>query len=294
MSRPSLTTIFTPPSSCSSIITWNGNLFWQGGILQTNDPNCFPASFSEIFDGYYTPGICPQGWTSAGSLTGTGALVFNTAESNAMCCPSGYSMVAGEPVPGNNGDFCASHLTGTLTNVFSTTALLEGPIPETPSLTTLNADTLASPYAWQDVIQVRWQSTDTEILSLMATVSAAATMSSSPKSTPALASATSSAPSFQSSESGSAGSSSSLSTGASIGIGIGVAVAAMILIGFLILMVKRKWGKKREVAAAESTPEIWTSHKHAYVQDSSNRVGRHELVQPSAELPGREQRHELL
>src|SRR5207248_337590 len=82
-----LTTIFTPPASCFSIITYDGSYFWQGELFQTGDPDCYPTLFSSIHESFYSPGICPQGWISASSVTGTAALVTNTAESNALCCP---------------------------------------------------------------------------------------------------------------------------------------------------------------------------------------------------------------
>jgi|SRR5271156_4282161 len=83
-----LTTIFTPPASCSLIITYDGQFFWQGGVLQTGDPDCYPASFYSVVDSFYSPGICPHGWTSASAVAGTGALVFGTTETNAICCPT--------------------------------------------------------------------------------------------------------------------------------------------------------------------------------------------------------------
>jgi len=83
----SITTIFTPPPSCTSVFTRSGDLVWQGGVAQTGDVDCFPPGFAKILNSFYSPGICPSGWTSAGALSGTGALVFNPRETNAMCCP---------------------------------------------------------------------------------------------------------------------------------------------------------------------------------------------------------------
>jgi hypothetical protein len=82
-----LTTIFTPPASCSSIITYDGTYLWQGGVLQTGDLDCYPTSFLSIYASFYSPGICPYGWTSASSVTGAGALVTIPTETNALCCP---------------------------------------------------------------------------------------------------------------------------------------------------------------------------------------------------------------
>ena len=82
-----LTTIFTPPASCAGVVTFDGSEFWQGELSLTGDVNCYPESFSLIHESFYSPGICPLGWNSVSAYSGTGALVFNTAESNALCCP---------------------------------------------------------------------------------------------------------------------------------------------------------------------------------------------------------------
>ena len=76
-----LTTIFTPPPSCLGVVTYDGTSFWQNGISQTGDPNCYPASFYYIFNSYYTPGICPHHWTSVGQLP-------HSSGFDAACCPS--------------------------------------------------------------------------------------------------------------------------------------------------------------------------------------------------------------
>ena len=62
-----LTTIYTPPPSCSSIVTWDGTHLWQFGTNQTGG-DCYPPKFRSIYNSYYSPGICPHDWTSAGSL----------------------------------------------------------------------------------------------------------------------------------------------------------------------------------------------------------------------------------
>lgn len=82
-----LTTIFTPPSTCLDVVTYDGTSLWQGGLLQTGDQDCYPPRFLDIFWSQYTPGICPHGWTS---LAGQGAIVQSDGNigTKAFCCPS--------------------------------------------------------------------------------------------------------------------------------------------------------------------------------------------------------------
>ena len=78
----SLTTLFTPPPSCTDIITRAGTNFWQGGKEQTGDPDCYPPNFYSIYGSYYSPGICPSGWSNGGShATIAGSIM------DALCCP---------------------------------------------------------------------------------------------------------------------------------------------------------------------------------------------------------------
>ena len=76
-----LTTIFTPPASCLDTVTYDGYQLWQNGISQYGDPDCFPASFDYIYNSFFTPGICPQGWNSVGQVD------HSSTASDAMCCP---------------------------------------------------------------------------------------------------------------------------------------------------------------------------------------------------------------
>src|ERR1700728_3898965 len=93
-----------------------------------------------------------------------------------MLC-SNYFLGTG-PSPDPGGIFCGSTLTGTLTNVYSTSTEGSGAIPVNPSLTTINFDTMTKAMAWADGIQVRWQSTDTEVLEIMSSTSKAGSSSS--------------------------------------------------------------------------------------------------------------------
>lgn len=86
--HPPLTTIFTPPASCNSIITYDGTTLWQNGVRQTGDASCYPPAFyQELLWNYYSPGICPEQWTSVGTLS------HPSSNNAAMCCPTYVGLV---------------------------------------------------------------------------------------------------------------------------------------------------------------------------------------------------------
>ena len=149
------------------------------------------------------------------------------------------------PVPSSNGMFCASILLGTITDVYSTSTRAEGPIPENPSLVTLTANSLRNPTAWADIVQVRWQETDTQILAIISSEASLRTSSQAstrPQSTMISSTGKESLPAYGGT------SSSILSTGAKAGIGIGVAIMVLCVFGGFLLI----WWKKRQHSAALS------------------------------------------
>jgi hypothetical protein len=145
------------------------------------------------------------------------------------------------PSPNPRGLFCASLVSGVLSNVYSTSALAEGPIPENPSLTTINVATITSPTVWVDEIQVRWQATDTEILQLLSSKTAISSSTSISK-TPATPGALSSTPHLPTSAQSSTNGASAISTptseptaGLSAGAKIAIGVAVPLLVLALVL-----------------------------------------------------------
>jgi hypothetical protein len=87
-----LTTIFTPPASCSTHWTYEASFYnsFQNGLLLQNaiqssiDTDCFPSGFI----GYgmlntievYSPGYCPVGYS-------TPAIYKDSGTTTAICCP---------------------------------------------------------------------------------------------------------------------------------------------------------------------------------------------------------------
>ncbi len=94
-----LTTIFTPPSSCSSSWTYEAEFFnsFSGGLLLQNalskylDSECFPTGFdcagrAPDTINVFSPGACPMGYTTATES-------FSSGTTLAVCCQryAGYS-----------------------------------------------------------------------------------------------------------------------------------------------------------------------------------------------------------
>ena len=91
-----LTTIFTPPASCLSTVTsamgsvsasdYSMFIGHWGGYAPGS--RCYPASTVPIpflSNYYYSPGICPSGYSAACPWTGTELPASVTAS---LCCPS--------------------------------------------------------------------------------------------------------------------------------------------------------------------------------------------------------------
>ncbi|KAI4122125.1 MAG: hypothetical protein LQ338_005983 [Usnochroma carphineum] len=162
-----LTTIFTPPPSCLSTVTYDGTSLWLGGLLQTGDQNCYPPYFTDIFGSRYTPGICPHGWTSVANPNRVGPVTNNDGDlaTRAFCCPSGYYHSSTDE--GQLRHACASLFGSPLTNVYSTSTKAEGPIPLNPSIITVDPHSVDANTVYADIIQIQWAATDSNILRLM-------------------------------------------------------------------------------------------------------------------------------
>lgn len=136
------------------------------------------------------------------------------------------------------GIFCRSTMPATLTNVFATSTLSDGAVPPAATLDTAVASNIANPYVWEDIIQVRWQSTDTQILQLL---SASSTTTSTSISTPASAAPkiTTSNATDTAAESSSVPSGGGLSTGQIVGVIIGCLAAGVLLCLGAFVLVRR-------------------------------------------------------
>lgn len=129
--------------------------------------------------------------------------------------------------------------------MYSTSTLDIGPLPEDYTTSTLDVAKISiRPTIWAEMIQVRWQATDTVVLSLQAQEARSATSTSiastSSTSSVASASASTTAPAPATSTSVPVPNEPVLSTGAKAGIGIGIAALALLLVVAALLVFRRR------------------------------------------------------
>ncbi|KAL1842596.1 hypothetical protein VTJ49DRAFT_4776 [Mycothermus thermophilus] len=230
-----LTTTFGAPSSCSSDAAqiyqvWSGSASsYVAGPFYTRDSDCFPSGYDPEPTKYFSPGWCPQGYTTACSSLATAGRETETA---VICCPAHYTFscpAAGRTDGPSLG--CTSTWTDALA-VLAVTVVRDGETHTTPTLVSETAGGITA-YG----IQVRFQSTD-------------------PTPTPTTQvddDATSSLPSvsiptdyFIPTPTVSPSSSSGVSTPVAIGIGVGSAVAALLLAGAIGLFFFLRWRRKKQ------------------------------------------------
>ncbi|KAI9930019.1 hypothetical protein MW887_011829 [Aspergillus wentii] len=215
-----LTTIFTPPASCSTRFTYEPPAYntFQNGVLLQNavavDSACFLPGFTNLgrFQGSQTfsPGYCPMGYTSAN-------ININGPQTTAICCLPNFSYSSSSMWAG-----CISSLPSSSTTIVSVrhTGLNEGTQVTGPM------SMIAQP------ITVQLQATDS---SLYASVIGTASPLPSSK-----------APSFTSAAPSSTPST-GLSTGAKAGIGAGVGVAGVAFLSLIALWFFHRQRAQRKI-----------------------------------------------
>ncbi|QSS52583.1 hypothetical protein I7I53_08273 [Histoplasma capsulatum var. duboisii H88] len=272
-----LTTVFTPPSSCSSSWTYEGSYYNSvtGGLLIQNvfashDFNCFPPSFEGSGRGQnqqvYSPGFCPVGYTSPAATTVNGV-------TTAVCCPSDYTY----------------YTTLTTINFYSSTTIFAGCISEFPEggTTTVLARTgqerlvnsvVTGPVSmWGQPLVVQFKSADLSLFTDALTTSSPSTtgttgQTSSPtdtrsrSATPSQAannnqpSSTSSPDSFRpSGDNASTG----LSAGAKAGIGVGVAGLALLLAALVFFIRRSRRRRNAHMPPLNAVQELDAGTSHA-------------------------------
>ncbi|CZR64316.1 uncharacterized protein PAC_14214 [Phialocephala subalpina] len=270
-----LTTTFTPAASCTNNFYTNTESNWYsiGGPLASQ---CFPSGWASTSQ-YFSPGICPDGYTQACSA-------LNGAETRATCCPtedeerfgkeanadktnSGY--VCYTPTAFNfPGQACASIFTSEITTTVTDGSAL------TVLLATLHTKTEAvNGYG----VSIRYDANDfVSSTSSSSSVSGSSSTSNTSSQTSSPTSSGTSTGTGSSSPSSSA--SSGLSTGAKAGIGVGVAAVALIALfalGFWILK-KRRGRNETDYQVALTGKEGWRANAQPI----------HEVYTPPSELGG--------
>lgn len=86
-----LTTTFTAPSACATATglyqIWSGSdsyHYEQGPLLSR--PDCYPSGYDASPSQYFSPGLCPTGYTAA--CSSTHVLSSVVAETAYTCCPT--------------------------------------------------------------------------------------------------------------------------------------------------------------------------------------------------------------
>ncbi|KAJ6058184.1 uncharacterized protein N7446_007767, partial [Penicillium canescens] len=238
-----MTTVFTPPASCSSSWTFepsganniaSGLLLQNAAASDNADPNCFPSGYThfgrQMASIAYSPGVCPVGYTTAN-------LVIHNPVTTAQCCLSNFEYLTVSMGEDSTYAGCTSMLPSdsstivTVRQVSGESTQVSGPIT-----------------MWAQPIQIQLQATDASLFTTATSTSASASNSATATATSTSTSTSTSASGAPSSSSGSG-----LSQGASIGIGVGVGVG-----GALIIAVLAFWFFRRR-----QTKRTWTRHTSA-------------------------------
>ncbi|KAI1184532.1 hypothetical protein F5B17DRAFT_78359 [Nemania serpens] len=287
MSLGALTTLYEPPSSCISSFSTdfrapdNWDIF---GPLDTFG-DCFPPNYTDDENKYYSPGICPAGYTAACAYPAPGLGGGQTSVTTATCCPTGFA--------------CQSSRVAWLGSTFACTSKIIsflGPqvfVVDSFTLSTSTATILEDEHAVANAFGIQIQYRYEDFISTSTTVSST-TVSTSSSTTSTIQPTISDSPD-QNHQGG-------LSTAAAIGIGVGVGFAALLLIGGVIVAVcvRRRRGRKlssqqnqgendamrrnnagythpanMEQASAKQLPIGLTNHPVAELEQPRSELGEH-------------------
>ncbi|KAJ5396947.1 hypothetical protein N7509_005060 [Penicillium cosmopolitanum] len=236
MSVGALTTTFTPAPSCTTesygwwyyessnlanspqVTATDADVEWYLSLGPSVWKDCLPSNYA-TGSAYFSPGICPDGYTAAGQ---TSLAVDNEVVTAATCCPQGYNAQTGTDAYWYATNQCSSSNT------------------DTGAEYTYTQGNVVTSYGGSygvnaKGISIRWKEADF----------ATTTTSSSPTtSRTSTSTSTSKASDFNSSA--------GLSPGAKAGIGVGVGLGVPLLLGvlYLIYLVRRNTARKEAAAAA--------------------------------------------
>ncbi|KAI3318447.1 hypothetical protein HD806DRAFT_540297 [Xylariaceae sp. AK1471] len=249
-----LTTTFTPSGAdCSStfIAYVYRNEWLQYGVGGAASSACLPTNFNPYESHYYSPGLCPSGYTSACSAE----VSFSTRsalETEATCCPSAYLCHEDrsddpfgcwscfiEP-----RTFAASAFFFSTDSAGVTTKISFGTTTEVWSTNCIRA--------YGPIVR----RVAGDISSVTSSTSSSPTDSRSDYST-----ATATAPAAIGGDRKAAG---GLSTGAAAGIGVGSGLAAFLLIGTTVVLFRRRRRRLRvhgEPIRTEQTSQVHGNNK---------------------------------
>ncbi|KAJ5619838.1 hypothetical protein N7510_003822 [Penicillium lagena] len=281
-----LTTTFVPPSTCisdtylasSGCTTGICDGLWMNlGPGPQSTGACLPSSWSPY--SYYSPGVCPSGYSIAYSSVGSG----DDPETFATCCPSSYT--ARTAIPGSESgtawytsEQCYWQPTAGAT-IYEYTYFDQGGSWFSGTST---MDTSGMINAYGVSIRFRSSPSTTSATSTSSSSGLAQETQAKPKAAPKSSSSEGAfATGFNAANEHPNSSSSGLSTGAKAGIGVGVAVAAVAVIAGLVwfcmtrkrrgAVAKDKWqpadlepAQRRQAELAASSPSLMTEYHGAF------------------------------
>jgi len=281
-----LTSVFTPPASCSSSWTYEAQTYNSvtGGLLLQNalqeiDPACFPSGYSGYgrapFTTYvFSPGVCPSGYTTAAENLDGGTL-------SAVCCQTGFSVLSF--ASSINGDGSSSFTYEGCTSIFPQASGATAVSARTEK-SDLGTTTVTGPITmWAQPIYIQYAQQDLSLFSTSTPTSASVS-----KSTPA-PSSTRTAPTSTSTVAATSKDTTDggLSTGATAGIAIAASICGLIAIAavFLLFMRKRRAKRTQRVLAGAADDEPWGPGE---LDGSDGRFVRRELDGSEASLARKE------
>jgi len=248
--RGPVTSLFIPPTSCLSTLTYGGDALYFGhNGAEYFDPACYPspsanlASQSSSWNLYfYSPAQCPSGWNSQlvtyTYSTSTTVLSFDNDATVVLCCPPGYTSLS------SYSHSCASSVFGISVSTFyykSPSSIGAGfwtsTAPSSPFPTILGGPSGTVVPIYGDGMLVVWKSTDAAAFTTGPAATASGTASGTPSTTASTNGTSATCPAV-------CHTSSKLSTGAKVGLGIGIPglVILLALAGFIIY--SRRWKKQ--------------------------------------------------
>ncbi|KAK3683682.1 hypothetical protein B0T22DRAFT_256677 [Podospora appendiculata] len=248
-----LTTTFQAPSSCSTAapqiyqIWTNSQSNYVQGPLFPSQSDCFPSGYDASPGSYYSPGVCPRGYTSA--CTRTAATEDTGTETAVVCCPGGpvsYTCIGSDTLAPLG---CTTSWKDAKA-VIGVTVISDGSSVRSTTVTETEGGFAA--YG----IQVRFRETDAgppvtkaDFLPSQTQSStfstATLTATTTPTNTAQSTTIATIVPPAASTDSQAQTKSDGVSTGAAIGIGVGSAIAALLATCSIGTFFYLRWRRKR-------------------------------------------------
>ncbi|PVI07218.1 hypothetical protein DM02DRAFT_666954 [Periconia macrospinosa] len=284
MSLGALTTQFTPAPSCLApsnlwiIRTTSTSIHEYNFFGRPLDAaqGCFPPGYNPASISYYSPAICPSGYTAA---SGTSRVITGSVtETTEVCCPTA-SLFRPQTQDNTNTQ-----------HPFLTTLLCEYIIP-TPFGATVTST--ATGQAGSKVTSATMGNAINAYAVLVRRNNFDLTSNTaSPTATPSNSENTSSSSTRSSNSGATSGEgdaqgnakekSGTLGTGASIGIGVGLGVVVLGLLMAIVFLVLRRRKRNKDIAAAA----MLSANAHKGISPTSTVQYRHEVASPSHEMDG--------